>query len=176
MTDSVTAEVEGAIVGYLSARKRLLEVAGRHPELLRGNDNIVGTRIGEYIAMCWLKRQGRNPLKADVPTEKGYDLVVGETRISVKMLTQENTRGRTTRLTDPWDELLVIDFDTKALRYRVGWLLRTDFDRARLENPTWSEHPYVKSTMLGNKGLVGRYGKMTGYVTFPSPGPGQSQT
>ena len=176
MTNSVTADVEGAIVGYLNARRRLLIVAERHPELLRGNDNIIGTRIGEYIAMTWLRQKGRNPVKVDTLTEKGYDLLDGKTRVSVKTLTQENTRGRITRLTDPWDELLIIDFDTKALRYRVGRLLRTDFDRACIENPTWSRQPYVKSTMLGKKGLVGRYGRMTEYMSFPGLKPRHSRT
>jgi hypothetical protein len=175
MTDTVAAEVEDVVVGYLSARRRLLEVAERHPELLGGNDNIVGTRIGEYIAMCWLKRQGRNPVKVESPTEKGYDLLDGDTRISVKMLTQENIRGRTTRLTDPWDELLVIDFDTKALRYRVGRLLRIDFDRACIENPTWSRQPYVKLTMLGKKGLIGVFGHVSDPIDFQATESGQQQ-
>lgn len=173
MTDSVTADVEGAIVGYLNARRRLLIVAERHPELLRGNDNIVGTRIGEYIAMTWLRQKGRNPVKVDTPTEKGYDLLDGKTRVSVKTLTQENTRGRITRLTDPWDELLVIGFDTKALRYRVGHLHRADFDRALAKHPKWSRRPYVKLTMLGKKGLIGVYGNVSPPVNFPDTKSGQ---
>jgi len=170
-SDQIADEVEDAIIGYLDARRRLLEVADRYPELLAGNDNIVGTRIGEYIAMCWLRRQGRHPSKVDSPTEEGYDLTEGKTHISVKMLTQENTRGRTTRLTEPWDELLVIDLDTKVLRYRVGWLLKPAFKRARVEHPSWSEQPYVKLSMLGKKGLIGIYGKVSDYIDFVATKP-----
>jgi hypothetical protein len=168
MTDSVTAEVEGAIVEYLNARKRLLEVAERHPELLKGNDNIVGTRIGEYIAMTWLRQRGRSPVKVDTPSQEGFDLLDGDTKVSVKLLTEENTTDRTTRLTDPWDELLVIDFSTRALRCRVGHLLRSRFDKALTDHPAWSRHPYVKRSMLGGKGLIGIYGDVTDYRPFPS--------
>jgi hypothetical protein len=64
------------------------------------------------------------------------------------------------RLTDPWDELLVLEFDTQSLEYRVGHLLREQFDRAIAENTGWSRNPIVKKTMLGAKGLIGRYGSV----------------
>ena len=164
MDDPVAAEIEDSIIGYLDARKRLLEVAERHPELLKGNDNIVGTRIGEYIAMRWLQQRGRGPAKVGNITEKGYDLLDGKTRISVKTISDENRTRRTTRLTEPWDELLVVHLETDVQRYRVGWLLRSKFDEALAEHPAWSRWPYVKLTMLGGKGLIGVYGEVSGFV------------
>ena len=150
-------EVEDAITDYLRARNRFLSVAALHPELLAGNDNVIG-RIGEYLAISYLRRQGRQTKKVESQSEKGHDLLDGSTRISVKILTNENVKGRGVRLTEPWDELLVIDFDTHSLAYRVGHLLKSQFNMARSLNPGWSALPIVKKTMLGSKGLIGKYG------------------
>lgn len=150
-------EVEDAIAHYLRARNTFLSVAARHPDLLAGNDNVIG-RIGEYLAMSFLKQEGRQTKKVDSRSEKGHDLLDGTIRISVKILTNENVRGRGLRLTEPWDELLMIDFDTNSLAYRVGHLIKSQFEKARTENPAWSARPIVKKTMLGPKGLIGRYG------------------
>jgi hypothetical protein len=150
-------EVERAIVDYLSARNRFLAVAAENSDLLAGNDNIVG-RIGEYLAIFFLMKKGRLPRKVKSKSEKGHDLLIGKTKVSVKLLTSENSRGLGLRLTDPWDELLLLELDTGSLKYRVGHLLRPQFEKAIAENPTWSRNPIVKKTMLGSNGLIGKYG------------------
>lgn len=148
--------VEYAIRNYLRARNHLLRVAQEHPHLLAGNDNIIG-RIGEFIAISHLAKWGRTATKAESATQKGHDLLADGARISVKILTSENTFGRGVRLTDPWDELILIEFHTTSLEYRAGHLLRPNFEQAVLERG-WSRRPYVKRTMLGSRGLIGLYG------------------
>ena len=150
-------DVHVAIADYLAARNRFLAVAAEYPDLLAGNDNIIG-RIGEYLAIAHLSGKGRASKKAVSKSQKGHDLLVGSIQVSVKVLTSENKKGRGLRLTDPWDELLVLDFNTHSFEYRVGHLSRAQFNAALAENPGWSKNPIVKKTMLGIKGLIGRYG------------------
>ncbi len=152
-------EVERVITEYLAARNRFLSVAEQHPELLGGNDNIIG-RIGEYLAISFLTKKDRKPKKVKSKSEKGHDLLVGTTKVSVKLLTSENMKGRGLRLTEPWDELLVIQLNTQSLEYRVGHLLKAQFNKALTENRGWSQHPIVKRTMLGTNGLIGKYGSV----------------
>lgn len=154
-------KIDLAIADYLSARNRLLALAAKYPELLAGNDNVIG-RIGEYLAMSFLSRKGRVAKRAKSKSEKGYDLLVGRKKVSVKLLSSENVKGRGMRLTDPWDELLVLEFDTRSLKFRIGHLLRRQFEQALVDNPGWSRNPIVKKTMLGEKGLIGRYGSIEG--------------
>jgi len=166
-------EVEVAIVDYLRARNKLLSIAARHPDLLAGNDNIIG-RIGEYLAVTHLKQRGRQAKKVRSKSQQGHDLLDGSIRISVKIITNENSAGRTMRLTEPWDELLVIDLDTISLAYRIGHLLKPQFEMACRQNPGWSRHPIVKRTMLGPGGLIGKYGTVaSGHSVlgrqFPDP-------
>jgi hypothetical protein len=155
------SDAEAVIAEYMAARSRFLAFAALHPEQLAGNDNIVG-RIGEYLAICFLEKKGRSAQKVRSKSEKGHDLLVGPSRVSVKLLTSENANGRAMRLTDPWDELLLLEFDTASGEYQIGHLLRVQFDRAISENPGWSTNPIVKKTMLGKKGLIGRYGSIEG--------------
>ncbi len=150
-------KVEDAIISYLRSRNNLLSIALRYPHLLSGNDNVIG-RIGEYLAITFLKRKGRIVSKVLSKSQKGHDLLDGNTKISVKILTTENVRGRGLRLTEPWDELVLIVFDTDTLDYRVGHLTKPQFQQARRENPGWGTLPHVKTTMLGPKGLIGKYG------------------
>jgi hypothetical protein len=157
--------VESAIRDYLKARGDLLGVSRQYPEELGGNDNIIG-RIGEYLAIKYLRAKGRIPRKTKRRAQKGYDLVDGKRRISVKLLTDENQAQRGERLREPWDELLLISLDTKTLTYRVGHIQKKQFARARRKNRTWSKRPVVKKSMLGGKGLIGRYGTVTDMLTF----------
>ena len=152
-------EVEAVIREYLAARNRFLSLAARRPDLLAGNDNIVG-RIGEYLAMSFLTTRGRITKKVQSRSEKGHDLLVGTTRVSVKLLSSENVKGRGARLTEPWDELLILELDTQSLEYRIGHLLKSQFETALAQHPDWVRNPIVKKTMLGPKGLIGRYGSI----------------
>lgn len=170
-------EVELVIAEYLAARNRFLSLAARRPDLLAGNDNIVG-RIGEYLAISFLTKKGRSTTKVESRSEKGHDLLIGRIKVSVKLLTSENVKGRGMRLTDPWDELVVINLDTQSLEYHVGHLLREQFDKALTETRDWSRNPIVKKTMLGAKGLIGRYGsvengKLTLELAATEPGAGR---
>ena len=164
--DIAKAEIDEAISQYLSVRLRFFEVAAKYPNYLAGNDNVIG-RIGEYLGMIYLESQGRKVQKVSSPTEKGHDLKEGSVRISVKILTSENVLGRGLRLTEPWDELVLIELDTKSLIYRVGTLQKIEFELAISENSGWSRNPYVKKTMLGAKGLIGRYGRISAPIAFP---------
>jgi len=152
-------QVEDAIRKYLSSRKVFFETDDRHPDLLTGNDNIVG-RIGEYLAIKYLVRQGRKPIKAASKSQKGHDLVEGKARISVKILTSENVRGRGLKLTEPWTEFILINLDTISLAYQLGHITKRQFKIALKDNPSWSATPFAKRTMLGPKGLIGRYGEV----------------
>ena len=150
--------IKKAINDYLAARKTFLEVAQRYPAELRGNDNIIG-RIGEYRAFTYLRSKNMTPQKAKSTSQQGYDIICNSNRkISVKTITSENTLGRTVRLTDPWDDFVLIELNEDYKVKRLGHLTREGFNKAVKENPTWSKKPYVKRTMLGNKGIIGRYG------------------
>lgn len=150
--------IEKVISDYLSARKTFLEVANKYPEELKGNDNIIG-RIGEYRAIEYLRDSNMAPRKVVSKSQQGYDIICNtNTRVSVKVITCENTRGRTVRLTDPWDHFVLIEFNENYAVYRVGHLTRDGFNKALNDNPKFSKKPYVKITMLGPKGLIGRYG------------------
>lgn len=150
--------IENAISYYLKARKYFLETAIRYPQELRGNDNIIG-RIGEYRAIEYLQGRNMTPRKVASKSQQGYDIICNvNTKVSVKVITCENTTGRTVRLTDPWDHFLLIEFDDNYEVNRVGYLTRDGFNKALNDNPKLSKKPYVKITMLGPKGLIGRYG------------------
>jgi hypothetical protein len=41
-------EIQTAILDYLNSRKKILDIGNKYPDLIGGNDNIIG-RIGEYI-------------------------------------------------------------------------------------------------------------------------------
>lgn len=152
--------VESAIRDYLKARRHFLGVARQHPEELRGNDNIIG-RIGEYLAIKYLRANRRKPHKPKSRSQEGYDLVDKRRRISVKVLTDENENQRGTRLRQSWDEFLLISFSTARLEYRIGHLQRTQFKKALREHPRWSLTPIVKRSMLSRAGLIGHYGTVT---------------
>jgi hypothetical protein len=153
------SEIDNAVKSYLEARRAFFAIAQKNPDELKGNDNIVG-RIGEYLAISYLRSLSRRPKKVGSNSQKGHDLVEGMAQISVKLLTSENIKGRGLRLTEPWTELVLINLDTGSLEYKIGHISKAEFEAARLENPTWSATPIVKKTMLGPKGLIGKYGKV----------------
>ncbi|MBQ0733895.1 hypothetical protein [Aquimarina celericrescens] len=142
---------------YLLARKKFLDIADKTTEL-SGNDNIVG-RIGEFLAYQFLKNEGRNPKKNNNSSEKGYDLICeDEMRISVKTITSENKSKRTTRIKEPWDEIILIQINEQVEIEQLGQLNKIQFEQALSDNPSWSNEPYCKLSMLGRNGLIGKYG------------------
>lgn len=152
-------DVDAAVKRYLNARREFFSVAARNPEELGGNDNIVG-RIGEYLALTYLRSVGRHPKKVASRSQQGHDLIEGDAQISVKLISSENANGRGLRLTDPWTELILIYLDTDSLTYQVGHLTKDLFSRARIENPSWSAAPVIKKSMLSPNGLIGKYGEV----------------
>ncbi len=163
---STEKEIASAILDYLTARNKFLKVAKSYPSELMGNDNLVG-RIGEFLALQYLRAKGRRPIKSKSKTQKGFDLMAGKTRISVKVLTYENEFGRGVRLKEPWDEFILINLLSADLRYVIGIIHKQEFHKARRHNPHWSRAPIVKKTMLGDKGLFGKYGLVEREKQYP---------
>ena len=153
------AEIQRSIDKYLQARHELIELARKHPDRLGGNDNIIG-RIGEFIALRFLERLGQKPLKVNGSSNQGYDFVEKDIQTQAKVITEENQKGRNVRLVEPWTQLVVIELGERYRPIRIGVLTKAQHQRACAENSGWSATPFVKRSMLGPKGLIGRYGRV----------------
>lgn len=68
------SEIQTGIEQYIHARKKILKLRERYPHRFGVNDNIIG-RIGEFIALRFLEKQGQNPKKVLNPSNEGFDLV-----------------------------------------------------------------------------------------------------
>ncbi len=156
MSDS---KIQQAIDKYLQARHKLLLIGQQHPTRIGGNDNIIG-RIGEFIALRFLESLGQRPIKVEGISNPGYDLIEGTVKTQVKVITQENQWGRNVRLKEPWNQLVLIELGEHYKPKCIGLLTKSQHLKACQENSGWSRTPYVKRTMLGPKGLVGRYGRV----------------
>ena len=77
----------------------------------------------------------------------------------MKVITSENKNGRNVRLKKPWNQFLLIELGEQYTPERIGVLTEVQHQKALIEN-NWSKSPMVKLTMLGAKGLIGRYGKI----------------
>ncbi len=152
-------EIEKAINKYISARKNFFLIREKYPNELSGNDNVIGC-IGEYFALQYLRKLGRIPQKVKSKVQKGYDLIEGRKKISIKVITGENITGKTTRLQNPWDEFILITLNKDYKVDRLGIITVNQFKKALKENKGWSENPIVKRTMLNDNGLIGRYGQV----------------
>jgi hypothetical protein len=152
-------EIENAVKSYISARKRILQIAAKYPNLLGGNDNIIG-RIGEYYAILFLCNKGQSPEKTSGNNQMGYDLVDKKTMIKtqVKIIGPENRSGRNVRLKEPWDQFVLIQLNKNYEPEKIGLLLHADYLKAIREVKNMKKDPIVKKTMLGRKGLLARYG------------------
>lgn len=155
----VEYSIKITIQKYLQSRSELIEIGKMYPDLLGGNDNMIG-RIGEYIALKFLKKIGQNPKKVIGSSNPGFDLIDGNIMTQVKCITKENINGKTVRLTKPWNQFLLIELDNDYIPERVGIINNEQFNYAIKENNTWSQNPIVKLTMLSGKGLIGKYGKV----------------
>lgn len=152
-------QIQAAIDKYLQARHELLLLGKAYPSRIGGNDNIIG-RIGEFIALRFLESLGQSPEKVMGSSNPGYDLIEGTIQTQVKTITEENQKGRNVRLTEPWTQLVLVELGSHYKPKRIGLLTRAQYQRACQENPTWSVTPYVKRSMLGPGGLIGRYGRV----------------
>ena len=134
-------------------------MARKHPDRLGGNDNIIG-RIGEFIALRFLEGLGQKPMKVNGISNPGFDFVENKVTTQVKVITGENQKGRNVRLVEPWTQLVVVELGQRYRPLRIGVLTKAQLQRACAENAGWSATPIVKRSMLGAKGLVGRYGRV----------------
>ena len=141
---------------YLSARQQFLSaIREDHPEL-GGNDNIVG-RIGEFVALQFLRRSNREVSKCKNATNKGFDIECSNGRqISVKTITAESKTGRTTKLKQPWHELIMIYIGDNYEVEKIGHIHIEDFKIAVREKII-SEDPVANRRFFEN-GLFSRFG------------------
>ena len=119
------SKIEEEVRAYLLARKRFLDFAQKieNEPFLRGNDQIVGSRIGELIAYRILEERGLNPQKSISKSEKAIDIVCdGDYKVSVKLFTGENSLKRTTKIKSGWQELIVIELDTNYFVSQIGMI------------------------------------------------------
>lgn len=139
---------------YLWARKKFREIADSIPELA-GNDNIIG-RIGEFIALQFLRDIcGRNNVVRNKNmVEAGYDILADNKKVSVKIITSENTKGVTTRVKNPWDELVLVELNGAEIN-RIGFLKREALTKQKR-----NQNPVARRSMLNDRGIIGRYGKV----------------
>jgi len=141
---------------YLLARKKFLEFA-ESPQskgLLVGNDNIIGSRIGEFIAWQLLKEEGRKPEINPQNNTKDYDITCGDgKKITVKLISVENKIGRTTRIGNEWDEFILILLNKKYKISSIGKITKKEFEVVIKNSKGRSKNPYVSRTMLNKNGL-----------------------
>ncbi|EWG99938.1 hypothetical protein [Halomonas sp. BC04] len=152
-------EVQAAIENYLQARKRILTLGREVPERFGGNDNIIG-RIGEFISLRFLESLGQRPEKVPGTSNPGYDLVEGACRTQVKAITQENQRGRSVRLTPGWTQFLLIELGEHYTPARIGLIRLEQHQQAIADGISRTATPMVSLSMLGPRGLIGRYGRV----------------
>ncbi len=151
--------IQSAIDKYLHYRHKLLVLSEKYPDRMGGNDNLIG-RIGEFIALGFLEALGQHPEKVEGRSNPGHDLIEGDIKTQVKVMTGENIKGRNVRLTEPWTQFVLIELGTGYKPTRIGLLTKAQHKMSRNDNPGWSTHPYVKRSMLGPKGLIGQYGRV----------------
>ena len=152
---------------YLTARKKFLkdvaELYTKHKStVLSGNDNIIG-RIGEFVAYQHLCKVGFKPLKpANLKSNPVFDFVCNKTKykITVKTITSENEKGRTTRIKGKWDLFILVEINEDQKVSRIGQLEWKDFLASREKYPNRSGQPYASRSMLNDKGLIGEFGTL----------------
>lgn len=144
---------------YLSSRKKFLEFA-KNCELLQGNDNIIGSRIGEFIAWEFLNNKKRKPIINTLSNVADYDIICKDNgaKVSVKLISPENKIGRTTRLGKNWDEFLLIVLDDNYKVFKIGHITKDEFKKA-MKQKAISETPFTSRSMLGLNGLF-KFGKI----------------
>ena len=151
--------IQAAIDQYLQARHELILLGKAYPHRIGGNDNIIG-RIGEFIALRFLESLGQKPMKVEGSSNQGYDFIERRLQTQVKVITEENKKGRNVRLVEPWTQLVIVELGEGYKPHRIGVLKKNQFHRARVENSTWCATPYVKRSMLNKNGLIGKYGRV----------------
>lgn len=154
-------KIQRAIEAYLQARGKILALGREVPGRIGGNDNVIG-RIGEFIGLRFLESLGQRPSRVPGSANPGYDLVEGSCRTQVKAITHENQRGRSVRLTPGWTQFLLMELGEHYTPDRIGLLTLEQQRQALDAGFAKTEMPVVSLTMLGAKGLIGRYGRVYG--------------
>jgi hypothetical protein len=148
--------IKQACNNYLNARMEFLKFANslKAKGLLNGNDNIIGSRIGEFIAWQLLDDQKRKPKINNLSNVKDFDIICdnGPQKVSVKLISPENKLGRTTRIGNIWDEFILILLDSNYKIESIGQITKKQFE----QDKKISKNPYVSRRMLGKKGLFNR--------------------
>jgi hypothetical protein len=152
-------EIQEAVDSYFRARAALIAVGRKHPDRFAGNDNMVG-RFGEFIALQFLERLGQRPVKVADLANAGFDLVEGTVRTQVKVISAENQLGRSVRLKEPWDQLMLIQLCPDYRPLRLGLLTKEQCSAARQAGHISSPNPFVTLGMLGPRGLISKYGRV----------------
>lgn len=145
---------------YLIARKKFLDFSN-NCHLLSGNDNIIGSRIGEFIAWNFLNKQKRSPQINKKSNVKDFDIICknNNAKVTVKLISAENKTGRTTRIGKNWDEFLLIILDKKYKVSKIGHITKKQFKKANKFGGV-VEIPLASRSMFAEKGLFSKYGKI----------------
>jgi hypothetical protein len=159
-----------AIRNYGQARERFhrAEKNLQTTRLLAGNDNKVGI-AGEFWAKWHYCRLGSKLLKVMPPSNEGYDFVCRRgsrrVRVSVKVISAENKRGRQLRLKSggTWDEICLVLLNTDLTPSRIGVATRREFLRAQKARRNASPNPIVTKFWLGPRGWLTLHGQTIDY-------------
>jgi len=145
---------------YLIARKKFRDTADSIPEI-DGNDNIVG-RIGEFIALQFLKYTLKKKLvfRNKNMVQAGYDIMADNKKVSVKIITAENKKGRTTPIKEPWDELIIIELGDNSKISKIGFITKKQFKKSLTDNFLTNINPIASRSMLKNNKLFDIYGNI----------------
>lgn len=143
----------------LVARQKFLTDTKDYEQMM-GNDNIIG-RIGEFVALDFLTRQGRKVNKNKNRVEKGFNLLCKDSdKISVKLITAENKYGRTTRLKDTRTEFILITLDEGYKVERIGHMRKDELLRAVEAKFLRNAEPLADRKMTNDGGLFERFGRL----------------
>jgi len=129
------------------------------PGRIGGNDKIIG-RIGEFIGLRFLEALGQEPVMMTGSSNPGFDLIEGDRRTQIKVITHENKRGRSVRLTPGWTQFVLMELGEHYTPERIGLLTSTQQEKALADNFAKTATPVVSLTMLGPKVLISRYGRV----------------
>lgn len=96
-----------------------------------------------------MRDQGRLVEKNASAVQKGFDLLTSDKKmISVKTITAENKNGRTTKIKDPWDELILITLNEKYEVDKIGYIKKSELQKVFKQDGITSLEPYATRKLL----------------------------
>ena len=75
----------------------------------------------------------------------------------MKIITAENKSGRTTRIKEPWSELIFITLNSDYKVDILGHLKKDQFNKALDDGFIKAEEPYADIKLLKDNGLFDKY-------------------